>query len=68
MQVFGEGDYIVPVLGVMWAVLGIYGVRLRQSAPRGTERRARGFWIALWSIILSVAMFGLSAVFFVSGK
>jgi hypothetical protein len=65
MWVFGEGGYIVPIMGVLWAGLVIYGWRLRKSSPKRSAPRARGFWIAVWSFILSATCLGCSAIFLI---
>jgi hypothetical protein len=67
MGIFGEGDYIVPVLGMLWAGLFVLGLRMRRSAPAGNVARSRSFWICLWSFILSGLMIVVTVAFIADG-
>jgi hypothetical protein len=66
MWVFGEGGYIVPIVGVLWAGLFVYGWRLWKSSPLKSASRARGFWIALWAFGLSALCLGSSMIVLVA--
>jgi hypothetical protein len=65
---FGDGDYIIPVLGVMWLASLIYALRVRKLAAPGSVRRATAFWVAIWSLILVFIMFGMTVAFCVTGQ
>lgn len=67
MLAFGEGDYIVPILGFLWSLCAIYGNRMRLAAPPGSTRRFTGFWVCLWSTIGALAMFAVTAAFIADG-
>ena len=64
---FGEGDYIVPIMGFLWTLCALYGNRLRLDAKPGSSSRFKGFWVSLWSIIIALTMFVLTAVFIADG-
>lgn len=66
MWLFGEGDYIVPILGVLWTLCFLRGRRIRANAPLNSVERSRGFHISLWSFILA-AMMAVLTVSFVAG-
>ena len=67
MFVFGEGDYIVPVLGILWFGISIYGWRLWRTAPAKSHVSARGFRIAFWSSILSLICLVLTTSLLLEG-
>lgn len=67
MWLFGEGDYIVPILGVLWALCFLRGLRIRANAPLNSVERSRGFQISLWSFILAATMATLTIAFVAGG-
>lgn len=62
MAFAGEGDYILAVMAALYAVLFVYGNRIRRSAEKGTTRRSLGFWIALYSFFLAGIMAAMAIV------
>lgn len=60
MWIFGEGDYIVPVLAVLWSTSFLIGLKIRANAPKGTVRRSQGFWVSLWSFCLALVTIALT--------
>lgn len=67
MWLFGEGDYIAPILGLAWALCFLKGLRIRANAPPNSVERSRGFHICLWSFILAAIMAILTISFVVGG-
>lgn len=67
MWLFGEGDYVVPILGVLWALCFLRGLRIRANAPLNSVERSQGFHISLWSFILAAVMATLTVSFVVGG-
>ena len=68
MWAFGEGDYIVPIMCVAWALCFLRGIRVRKNAPLKSVERSRGFWISFWSFILAAIMMMLTISFVVDGE
>jgi hypothetical protein len=60
MAVAGEGDYIIIVMGVLWAALLIGAIRVRRSAEVGSTRRSCATWVSSYSALLSLMMFGIA--------
>lgn len=68
LLLFGEGDYIIPILALLWAIIFCVGIRIYRSAQIGTVRRSQGFWMSLWSLILAILMAAMAAIFAISGS
>ncbi|PZQ59126.1 MAG: hypothetical protein DI544_11965 [Sphingomonas taxi] len=63
MAVAGEGDYIIPVLGIMWAALMAVAVWVRRSSEVGSIRRSCATWVASYSALLAIMMLGMAFLF-----
>jgi hypothetical protein len=68
MWLLGEGDYIVPVMGLLWVGCFFVGQRIRTSALIGSVERSQGFHVSVWSFILAAMMFVLTAIFIADGS
>jgi hypothetical protein len=62
-SVFGEGDYLLVLMAIMYAGLFGYGLRIHRSSELHTSRRARGFWICVYSVMFFAVCGGLAIVF-----
>lgn len=67
MAVAGEGDYIIPVLGLMWGALMAVAIRVRRRSEAGSIRRSCATWVASYSAVLTVMMAGLTIVYASAG-
>lgn len=56
VMLFGEGDYLAPILGALWFCAFLYGRRVRQGAEKGSVRAAQGLQIVIWSLPLSAML------------
>jgi hypothetical protein len=68
MAVAGEGDYIIIVLGVLWAALLIGAIRVRRGSEVGSTRRSCATWVSSYSALLSVLMFAIALAFASDGS
>lgn len=66
--VFGEGDYIVAVMAIMYAALFAFGLRIHRSSELHTSRRSRGFWICVYSVMFFIVCGGMALAFSLSGE
>ncbi|SMC48080.1 hypothetical protein [Novosphingobium sp. B1] len=64
----GEGDYLVPFMGVLWIFCFTFGQNMRRRAAIGTVRRSAGFHISFWSGILAAVMFLVTAATIADGQ
>ena len=60
MAVTGEGDYIILVLGVMWAAMTAVAVRVRRNSEAVSVRRSCATWVASDSAFLAIMMFAFA--------
>ena len=67
MAVAGEGDYIIPILGIMWVALTAVAVRVRRSSEVGSVRRSCATWVASYSALLAIMMLGMALLFATAG-
>ena len=65
---FGEGDYLIPIMAILYACMFVFGNRMRRAELRGTVRRSRGFWIAIYSIMLSGMCIAMTLTFLLAGE
>ncbi|MFC0588510.1 hypothetical protein ACFFF7_03705 [Novosphingobium aquiterrae] len=62
MLIFGEGDYIVPVLAILWTTTFFIGNRIRVRNEPGTLQRSAGFHTSFWSFWLALLCFAMTIV------
>ncbi|WP_076745232.1 hypothetical protein [Sphingomonas jeddahensis] len=67
MAVEGEGDFIVPVMGAMWAALSFTAFCVGRGFEKQSVRRACATGAAVWSLLLALAMFGMTMAFMADG-
>lgn len=56
LWIFGEGDYVVPILSMLWMGCFILGMHFYRSGAAGTVRRSMGLHTAVWSAFLAFVM------------
>lgn len=67
MAVAGEGDFIISLMGAMWAALFVVAVRVRRNLEKGSLRRACATGTATLSLLLAVVMFAITAALISGG-
>ena len=65
--VFGEGDYIAPVLSALWLGCLIVGLRTYRSSAVGTVRHSMGLHTIVWSTIFALMTLVWTVVLAVGG-
>ena len=60
MWLLGEGDYIVPILCILWVGCVFVGLRFYRSGEVGTVRRSMGMHTIVWSALLAVMTLALT--------
>jgi len=67
MWVFGEGNYVAPVLCILWVGCVFLGLRFYRSSTAGTVRQSMGIHTIVWSLILAVMTFAWTIALVVGG-
>ncbi|WBH16190.1 hypothetical protein [Sphingomonas radiodurans] len=68
MAVAGEGDYIIPVLGTMWAVLAVVAAAIRKRFEERTTSRACATGVMVQSTLLCLLMLLMTIAFATEGS
>ena len=67
MWVFGEGDYILLIIAIIYAALLAFGIGKRRRSAARSIQRSLGMWIAIYSAIMCIGSLALALTFFFSG-
>jgi hypothetical protein len=67
MLVFGEGDYIVPVLAILEIGCVVLGLHFYRTGSAKTLRRSTGLYTVICSTFLALIMIALTASFAIGG-
>lgn len=65
---FGEGNYFLLIMAMLYGGLFLYGNSVRRKAEKGSLRRSLGFWIAVWSFMTGFICAAMAFTFFLSGE
>jgi len=68
MWVFGEGDYILLIIAIIYAALFVFGIEKRRRAAAQSIQRSLGIWIAIYSAMMCIGCLALALIFFFSGR
>lgn len=68
MAMAGEGDYIIAVLGALWAAMLAGAIHVRRKSALGSTRRSCATWVVFWSAILAEMMLAMTIAFMSEGS
>jgi hypothetical protein len=68
MWLFGEGDYIVPILCALWLGCLRLGLKFYRSGDVGTVRKSMGLHTMVWSALLALMTFALTVAIAADGN
>jgi hypothetical protein len=68
MWLFGEGDYIAPILCALWVGCFWLGLRFYRSSEVGTFRQSMGLHTIVWSALFALMTFAWTVAILVDGN
>ena len=68
MWLFGEGDYIVPILCGLWLSCVWLGFRFYRTGSIGSVRKSMGLHTIIWSAFLALVTFAGTLAILIDGN